>query len=130
MCYDIKHCSLRLVPAMINHLTSIVFTLTSDLQEDGFKKGQHIPECQLIVQWERKDQKPLRHRVNLIGAKAPNNFIYLIVDPSMEGKRSWYSRLYLVMCSYELCDSSTHNTVHNQIWPLILRASWVATQDG
>ena len=50
---------------------------------DEFEPGQWIPECQLVVQWERKDQTPvpLRHKVDLIGAKAPFNFIYLILDP-------------------------------------------------
>ena len=54
---------------------------------DQFKPGQWIPECQLVVQWERKDQKPaqLTQKVELIGAKAPHNFIYLILDPATEG---------------------------------------------
>ena len=47
---------------------------------DEFEPGRWIPECQLIVQWEREDQRPvrLRHKVDLIGAK---DFIHLILDP-------------------------------------------------
>ena len=50
---------------------------------DQCEPGQWIPECQLIVQWEKDDQKPvrLRHKVELIGAAAPYNFIHLILNP-------------------------------------------------
>ena len=50
---------------------------------DLFKKGRVIPECQLVVQWEKEDQKPvrLRQKVDLTGAKAPHTYIYLIVNP-------------------------------------------------
>ena len=55
---------------------------------DQFEKGRWIPECQLVVQWERKDQKPvqLRHKVILTGAEAPYNFIYLFLDPAEPGR--------------------------------------------
>ena len=58
---------------------------------DEFKKGQWIPECQLVVQWERKDQKPvqLRHKVILTGAEAPYNFVYLFLDPEEPGRFMW-----------------------------------------
>ena len=38
---------------------------------DQFEPGQWIPECQLLVEWEKKDHRPmqLRHRVDLLGAK-------------------------------------------------------------
>lgn len=51
---------------------------------DQFEPGQLIPECQLIVEWEKEDQRPvrLRHRVDLIGAKPPYNFIHLTLDPA------------------------------------------------
>ena len=78
---------------------------------DEYKQGQRIPECQLIVQWEREDQRPvpLKHKVNLIGATAPHNFIYLTLYPSMEGRRSQYLSLYLQsVCSYELVMSHQH----------------------
>ena len=57
------------------------------MDADQFKPGQWIPECQLVVQWERKDQKPaqLRQKVVLIGATAPHNFIYLTLNPPTEG---------------------------------------------
>ena len=50
---------------------------------DEFESGQWIPECQLIVQWEREDQRPVRlmHKVDLNGAKTPYKFIHLILDP-------------------------------------------------
>ena len=57
---------------------------------DEYKPGRRIPECQLIVQWESDNQRPLqlRHKVYLIGAEAPYNFFHLTVDPAMEGRRS------------------------------------------
>ena len=50
---------------------------------DQFKKGRVIPECQLVVQWERDDLKPvrLRQKVDLTGAKAPHTYIHLILNP-------------------------------------------------
>ena len=63
-------------------------TLTQITRKDAdqFEPGQWIPECQLIVEWEREDQRPvqLRHRVDLIGAKAPCNFFHLTLNPAME----------------------------------------------
>ena len=58
---------------------------------DQFKEGQWIPECQLVVQWERKDQKPvqLMHKVDLTGAEAPYNFIHLILDPAEKDSMSF-----------------------------------------
>ena len=55
---------------------------------DQFEPGQWIPECQLIVQWEREDRRPalLRHKVILIGAKKPYNFVFLTLNPAVEGK--------------------------------------------
>ena len=55
----------------------------SKMDADQFEPGQWIPECQLVVQWERKVQRPvpLRHKVDLKGAKEPYDFIYLILDP-------------------------------------------------
>ena len=53
---------------------------------DQFEPGQWIPECQLVVEWEREGQKPvrLRHKVDLIGAKKPYNFILLTLNPATE----------------------------------------------
>ena len=55
---------------------------------DQFKKGRWIPECRLVVQWEREDQRPvrLRQKVDLTGAKAPYNFINLILNPTGQGR--------------------------------------------
>ena len=54
---------------------------------DQFKEGQWIPECQLVVQWEKENQRPvqLRHKVVLTGAKAPYNYINLILNPTGQG---------------------------------------------
>ena len=54
---------------------------------DEYKPGQWIPQCELLVQWEREDQRPvpLRHIVDLIGAKPPFNYIHLNLNPAMEG---------------------------------------------
>ena len=59
----------------------------SPLISSWYEPGQWIPECQLIVQWTREDQKPvqLMHKVDLIGAKAPYNFIQLTLNPVIEG---------------------------------------------
>ena len=53
-----------------------------------FAAGQWIPGCQLILQWEGEDQKPvrLRHKVQLIGAKPPYNYFYLTLKSTVEGK--------------------------------------------
>ena len=63
---------------------------------DQFEPGQWIPECQLVVEWEREGQRPvrLRHKVDLIGAKKPFNFILLTLNPAMEG--NWVMVLVLI----------------------------------
>ena len=55
---------------------------------DDFRLGQWIPECELIVEWQKSDQCPvrLRHHVPLIGAKGPRNFFNIAIDPEWEGK--------------------------------------------
>jgi len=67
----------------------VMCTLTQISRKDAdqFEPGQWIPECQLIVEWEKEDQRPvrLRHKVDLIGAKAPRDFFHLILNPTMEG---------------------------------------------
>ena len=67
---------------------------------DQFQPGQWIPECQLIVQWKREDQRPvqLMHKVDLIGAKAPYNFFYLALNPAWEGS-GWH---YIFRLSCEI----------------------------
>ena len=62
---------------------------------DQCEPGRWIPECQLIVQWEKEDQKPvrLRHQVELIGAKAPYDFIYIFLNPS--NLDTWYCSSYV-----------------------------------
>ena len=47
------------------------------------------------MQWEKDDQKPvrLRHKVELIGATAPYNFIHLILNPG--NSDTWYRSTYV-----------------------------------
>ena len=56
---------------------------------NDYKPGQWIPECELLVEWDpsQKDKKPvrLRHRVNLIGARAPYNYFNLNLNPAWKG---------------------------------------------
>ena len=56
---------------------------------NDYKPGQWIPECELLVEWdpEQKDKKPvpLRHRVNLIGARVPYNYFNLNLNPAWKG---------------------------------------------
>ena len=68
---------------------------------DQFEPGQWIPECQLIVEWEKEDQRPvrLRHKVDLIGAKAPCNFFHLTLNPSKEEGTAAYSLECVVLIS-------------------------------
>ena len=62
---------------------------------DECKPGQWIPQCQLDVQWEKEDQKPVRltHKVILIGAKAPYTFIHLNLNPG--NSDTWYCSNYV-----------------------------------
>ena len=74
---------------------------------DQFKKGRVIPECQLVVQWERDDQTPvrLRHKVILNGAKPPFNFIHLILNPAGQGRficETKHTLVYALHC-YTCC---------------------------
>ena len=57
---------------------------------DHFEPGLCYPECELLVEWELKDQKPirLRHRINLIGAREPYNFFHLNLNPAWKGSMS------------------------------------------
>ena len=59
------------------------------MDADNFKPPHHIPGCELIVEWDPRDQDqqlvPLRYRVNLIGAKEPCNFFNLILNPAWKG---------------------------------------------
>ena len=81
----------------------VMCTLTQISRKDAdqFEPGQWIPECQLIVEWEKEDQKPvpLRHKVDLIGAKAPCNFFHLILKPAIEeGTVCWFILLAFNLC--------------------------------
>ena len=80
---------------------------------DQFKPGRWIPACQLMVQWKRKDQRPveLMHKVNLIVAKPPYYCAHLY--HTMEQMYDW--KFYFVITQ----DLRAHNAVQF-VLPLIL----------
>ena len=41
-----------------------------------------------MVEWEKEGETPdrLKHKVSLVGAKPPNNFFYLTLNPAKEGE--------------------------------------------
>ena len=52
---------------------------------DDFEPGRCIPpKCELLVEWDLEDKKPvrLRHKINLIGAREPYNFFNLSLNPA------------------------------------------------
>ena len=55
---------------------------------DQFREGQWIPECELMMEWKKKDDTPVRlqYKVKLNGARAPKNYFQLVLDPT-EGSR-------------------------------------------
>ena len=54
------------------------------MEADEFKKGQSIPDCELMMEWEKKDTTPVRltYKMVLNGASAPRNFLLLVLDPA------------------------------------------------
>ena len=56
-------------------------------QVDHFVPGSQLPSCQLYVKWTGQQEQPpeLLHRVELLGAKEPNNF-FLIRLPAPQGE--------------------------------------------
>ena len=65
----------------VHYLINIYFQITKH-QVDRFVPGRLVPSCQLYVKWTREKEQPveLLHRVQLLGAKEPFNF--LIRPPS------------------------------------------------
>ena len=55
---------------------------------DKFKEGQSIPQCQLMMEWKREGETPERlvYKIILNGARAPNNYLHLVLDPAEGGK--------------------------------------------
>ena len=48
-------------------------------------EGQSIPQCQLMMEWERKDEVPTRlvYKVVLNGTRPSNDdFLLLVLDPA------------------------------------------------
>ena len=66
---------------------------------DQFTAGQCIPECELIVTWEER-QTPvyLRHKIILLGAKSPDNYFKLIINPDWEGTYMQCYEQYTIKC--------------------------------
>ena len=46
-----------------------------------------------MVEWEEEGEAPgrLRHKVSLVGAKPPNNFLYLTLNPAKEGEATCHT---------------------------------------
>ena len=67
-----------------------------------FEQGQWIPECQLIIQWEREDQRPVQliHKVKLIGAQLPYDYFHLTLNPAVEGTVDQTTRVQYVGAPY------------------------------
>ena len=49
-----------------------------------------------MVEWEEEGETPgrLRHKVSLVGAKPPNNFLYLTLNPAKEGEATCHTVLH------------------------------------
>ena len=68
------------------------------MEADEFKKGQSIPDCELMMEWEKKDDTPVRlkYKVVLNGASAPKNFLLLVLDPA-EGSKALKSVIVVMI---------------------------------
>ena len=73
------------------------------MEADEFKKGQSIPDCELMMEWEKKDDTPVRlkYKVVLKGASAPKNFLLLVLDPA-EGSKTLNSVISCQCCHHDL----------------------------
>ena len=74
------------------------------MEADEFKKGQSIPDCELMMEWEKKDDTPMRlkYKVVLNGASAPKNFLLLVLDPA-EGSKTLNSVIVVAVIMISLC---------------------------
>ena len=57
-------------------------------QVDHFVPDGRVPSCQLHLEWHGQQEQPveLAHRVKLLGAKEPNNWIVIFIQPpSLQG---------------------------------------------
>ena len=52
--------------------------------------AQWIPECELMMEWKKKDDMPVRlqYKVKLNGARASKNYFQLVLDPT-EGRHKF-----------------------------------------
>ena len=60
-------------------------------------EGQSIPQCQLMMEWKRKDEVPTRlvYKVVLNGTRPSNDdFLLLVLDPA-EGYYNYSNTLNL-----------------------------------
>ena len=64
------------------------------IESDEFSEGKSIPQCELMIQWKREGETPVRLQYKLIlsGASAPYNSLQLVLDPT---------------------EGSVHNSVHD-----------------
>ena len=52
---------------------------------DDYRPGQGIPSCQLLARIvDQNTTEPLQHTITLNGAKPPNTFFTLFIDPGMQ----------------------------------------------
>lgn len=51
---------------------------------DEFREGRWIPQCELMMEWKKKDDTPVRlqYKIKLNGARAPKNYLQLVLDPT------------------------------------------------
>ena len=55
-------------------------------QVDNYRGGQRVPHCQLRLQWKGGEQPVvLCHKLELVGAKEPFNFLTIESDPLPQG---------------------------------------------
>ena len=75
-------------------LALLILFLFQILQHQ-FSFGQHVLCCELRVRWTKPEEHPVElcHRIKLLGAKPPGNFITLKIEPPSQpplGMSSWY----------------------------------------
>jgi len=69
-------------------------------QVDNYRGGQRVPHCQLRLQWTRGEPPVvLYHKLKLIGAKEPFNFLTIESDPLPQGIHSVWVALALQLCT-------------------------------
>ena len=67
-------------------------------QVDQFVPDHRVPSCQLLVEWTGQQEQPVElvHRLELLGAKEPFNFLLIEIPPPQGCVESL---LHVVMCN-------------------------------